>query len=66
MAPDQTLDELRAYAERVSQESGMATVIVAVGGRHHEYAVPCEQLAGYIDVVSGALVESLRRRQEEI
>jgi hypothetical protein len=57
--PEVILDELRRYAERVSQESGMATVIVAVGGHQHECVVTPEVLAGYTDVVSGALVEAL-------
>lgn len=61
--PGATLDELRAYAERVSQESGMATVIVAAGGDHHEYAVTPEAVSGYADTVSGALIEALRERQ---
>jgi hypothetical protein len=62
--PGATLDELRAYAERVSQESGMATVIVAHGGDHREYVVTSEALSRYTEPVSGALVEALRQRQE--
>ena len=61
--PGATLDELRAYAERVSQESGMATVIVAVDGGQREYVVTPEVLGRYTDAVSGALVEALRQRQ---
>jgi hypothetical protein len=64
--PEVILDELRRYAERVSQESGMATVIVAIGAHHRQYecAVTPEALAAYTDPVSGALVEALRQAQE--
>jgi hypothetical protein len=62
--PAATLDELRLYAERVSQASGMATVVVAHGGDHREYVVTSETLGSYKDPVSGALVEALRQRQE--
>jgi hypothetical protein len=62
--PGATLDELRAYAERVSQESGTATVLVAVNGDHREYVVSSGVLGSYADAVSGALVEALRKRQE--
>jgi hypothetical protein len=62
--PGATLDELRLYAERVSQESGMATVIVAAGGDHREYVVTSEVVGRYKDPVIGALVESLLQRQE--
>jgi acetyl esterase/lipase len=64
--PGATLDELRQYAERVSQASGMATVIVAAGGGHHDYVVPPERLAAYTDPLSGALVEALRHQQERL
>ena len=61
--PGATLDELRVYAERVSQASGMATVIVAAGTDQRAYVVTSEVLAAYSDTVSGALVEALRQRQ---
>lgn len=65
--PEVTLDELRRYAERVSQESGMATVIVAIGAHPHQYecAVTSGALAAYTDPVSGALVEALRQLQAD-
>lgn len=62
--PDATLDELRKYAERVSQASGMATVIVAHAGDHQEYVVTAGVLSNYTDPVIGALVHALRQRVE--
>ena len=63
--PNATLDELRKYAERVSQASGMATVIVAHGGDHCEYVVTGGSLGGYKDdPVVGALAEALKQRLE--
>ena len=59
-----SLTELRDYAERVSQEDGMATVLAAVDGEVHEYVVTSARLSRYQDVVTGALVEALRARQE--
>lgn len=64
--PGATLDELRVYAEHLSQKSGTATVIVAVGGSQHEYVVPSGARTAYTDDVVGALVESLRQRQAVI
>jgi hypothetical protein len=64
--PGATLDELRRYAERVSQETGMATVIVVVNGTQPEYAVPPERLARYTDPAAGALIEALVQRQETL
>lgn len=60
--PGATLDELRLYAERVSQEFSMATVIVAVDGGQHEYVVTPSTLGDYHDVVIGALIGALRQR----
>lgn len=55
------LDSLRRYAERVSQESGAATVLVAVGtGPPIEFVVPAERLSDYTDLTTGALVEALK------
>jgi hypothetical protein len=62
--PGASLDELRIYAERVSQETGMATVIVAVAGARQEYVATPGTLGAYKDAVSGALIQALRQRQE--
>lgn len=64
--PDATLDDLRTYAEQLSQASGMATVIVAVNGDHHEYVATSGGLARYTDPVIGALVEALLGRLETV
>jgi hypothetical protein len=61
--PGATLDELRLHAERISQESGMATVIVAVGGEQYEYVTSPAVLGRYTDPAVGALVEALHQRQ---
>ena len=61
-----SLEQLREYAERVSQEDGMATVLVAVDGEVHEYVVTSARLSRYQDPVTGALVESLRARQDQL
>jgi acetyl esterase/lipase len=61
-----TLDELRQYAERVSQASGMATVIVAHGGSHREFVVPCDSLGRHGDAAIDALVEAIRQRLEAL
>lgn len=66
VVPSGTLDELRAYAERVSQERGMATVIVAVGGAQHEYVVPPYVCARAKDAVAGALLDALKQRVEQV
>jgi len=63
--PNATLDDLRKYAERVSQASGMATVIVAHGSDHQEFVVTRGSLSSYRDdPVIGALVEALKQRLE--
>ena len=59
-----SLDELRTYAERVSQADGTATVLVVLG-QVHEYVVPTAALGRYQDPVTGALIEALRSRQEQ-
>ena len=61
-----SVDQLREYAERVSQEDGMATVLVAVDGDVHEFIATSARLGHYQDVVTGALVESLRARQAQL
>jgi hypothetical protein len=58
--PGAPLDEWRAYAERVSQETGMATVIVVAGGGYREYVVAPDLLRWYTDQAGGALAEALR------
>jgi hypothetical protein len=64
--PAATLDELRQYAERVSQASGMATVIVAHGGSHREFVVPSDSLGRHGDAAIDALVEAIRQRLEAL
>jgi hypothetical protein len=66
-ADERTISRLRDYAEQLSQEGGMATVLIALGTDPvREYVVTPGAYRAYADPVTGVLVQALTQHLETL